>query len=237
MEKRRRIMKSGIEKKKNTVALVIIGLTALLLAGPWAVIACDDDDGGQDDDYDGLKFHCWRRPEPGGTYIGKDAGGATWSQTIVPCDPEYRRMTGVAKFANINPVGPGQPWFPATEYRTDFLVNMIRTGRSTWDFTWIAYGVKKPEDLPTYPGYAWPLTFIMVGRGTQTFAYGCDHVTLEFTSVKIWEVDLEAGIDPGVDPADGFPDEGVEPLYSLVPPGQVYTETATRFPAVSPLCP
>jgi hypothetical protein len=226
-------MKSNVEKKQSIAAAFVIGVTALLLAGPWGVVA------GHDDHYGGFKLRRWRPCKPGGAYIGKDAGGATWSQTIVPCDPECNRMTGVVRFANINPVGPGVPLFPNTEYRTDFVSNMVRAGRNTWDFTWIGYGVQKPEDPQTYPGYAWPLTFIMVMSGTQTFTHGGKDVTVDFTSVKIWPVDLEADppIDPDVDPADGFPDEGVEPLYSLVPPGEVYTETATRFPVVPPQCP
>jgi hypothetical protein len=97
----------------------------------------------------------------------------------------------------------------------------------------VAYGVGKPEDLQTYPGYAWPLTFIMVMSGSLTFTDDCDYVTYEFTSAKIWEVDLEAGIDPDVEPADGFPDDGVEPTYSLVEPGTVFTAGGTRAPVVS----
>jgi len=151
-------MKSSIEKKKSIAVMVIIGLTALLLAGPWGIVAGDADARGRNDDYDHP-----RRCKPGGAYVGKDGGGATWSQTIVPCDPACNRMTAVVKFANINPVGPGFPLFPErdTEFRTDFVANLIRTGRNTWDFTWIGYGVEKPEDPQAYPGYAWPLTFII----------------------------------------------------------------------------
>jgi len=97
----------------------------------------------------------------------------------------------------------------------------------------VAYGVEKPEDTQTYPGYSWPLTFIMVMSGSLTFADGCDHVTYDFTSAKIWEVDLEAGIDPDVEPADGFPDGDVEPTYSLLEPGTVFTAEGTRAPVVS----
>jgi hypothetical protein len=219
-------MKSNIEKKKSIAVMVIIGVTALMLAGSWGIVA------GDDEDYDDSP-----RVKPGGAYIGKDGGGATWSQTIVPCDPACNRMTGVVKFANINPVGPGFPLFPErdAEFRTDFVVNMVRTGHNTWDFTWIAYGVEKPEDAQTYPGYAWPLTYIMVSSGRATFTDGGDHVALGFTSVKIWEVDTRDPdnlIDPDVNPPDGFPDIGVEPTYSFLPPGVVYTETATRLPAV-----
>jgi hypothetical protein len=97
----------------------------------------------------------------------------------------------------------------------------------------VAYGVEKPEDIPTYAGYAWPLTFIMVMSGSLTFADGCDYVTYGINSVEIWEVDLEAGIDPDVEPADGFPDDGVEPTYSLLEPGTVFAVDGTRAPVVS----
>ncbi len=213
-------------RKRAILLAAITGLAALAIAVPWSTVT------GKDHGDDGPAGLC----KPGGVYLGKDAGGATWSQTIVPCDPAGNRMTTIAKFANISPVfsmGPGVlPWFPTTEYRTDFIGDLIRTGRNTWDFTWIGYGVEKPEDPPTYPGYAWPLTYIMVGNGTQTFSDCGDHVTLNFRSVKIWEVDVQSGIDPDVNPADGYPDEGVEPTFSLLPPGAVYTETATRAPVV-----
>lgn len=214
-------------KKRNIAIVTIIGVTALLLAVPWGIVVGDDDDG--------FKLYQWRPCQPGGAYIGKDSGGATWSQTLAPCDPARNRMTGVVKFANINPVGPGFPLFPErdTGYRTDFVTNMVRTDLNTWDFTWIGYGVEKPEDPQAYPGYAWPLTFIMVSSGSQTFSDCGDYVTIEFTSVRIWEVDLENGIDPDVDPADGFPDEGVEPTYSFLEPGTVFTVEGTRAPVVS----
>ncbi|NQT85106.1 hypothetical protein HQ563_18975 [bacterium] len=209
--------------RKRIIALFgIMGLAALILTAPWNIVA-----GGHDDDDNRP-----RRCKPGGAYTGKDPGGCTWNQTIVPCDPASNRMTGVVKFANISPVGPGFPLFPDTEFRTDLVANMVRTGRNTWDFTWIGYGVEKPEDAQAYPGYAWPLTFIMVSSGRQTFTDGGDDVAVDFTSVKIWEVDTENGIDPDVNPADGFPDIGVVPTYSFLPPGAVYTETATRFPVV-----
>lgn len=168
-------MKSSIEKKRSIAVVVIIGLTALLLAGPWGIVAGDDDG----------RARC----KPGGAYIGKDSGGATWSQTIAPCDPACNRMTGVVKFANISPVGPAgtsYPLFPTTEFRTDFVANLIRTGRNTWDFTWIGYGVQKPTEY----GYALPLTFIM-GAGLVLRSHSCQS---PYIFVGIPELIPQAGL-------------------------------------------
>ena len=135
-------MRLSTQKHKSIAVVVTIGLMALLLAGPWGIVAGDQDNGRRGN-YD--RARC---SKPGGVYTGVDSGGATWSQTLIPCDPACNRMTAVVKFANISPVGPGIAWFPDTEFRTDLVGNLVRSGHNTWDFTWVGYGVQQPPDWP-----------------------------------------------------------------------------------------
>jgi hypothetical protein len=197
-------------RKKGIPLVAIIGLAALAVSIPWGTVTGDND---------GPARHC----KPCGVYTGVDGGGATWNQTLIPCDPACNRMTAVVKFPNISPVGPygtNNPWFPTTEFRSDLVGNLVRTGRNTWDFTWIGYGVEKPTSY----GYALPLTFIIVMSGTQTFSDCGNYVTYNLT-MAIWLPGDDA------DPADGIPDEGVEPFIALPGyPEPVFPANGTRLP-------
>jgi hypothetical protein len=206
-------MKSKIENKKSIAVMVIIVVTALMLAGPWDIVVGDEDEG-------------LPHVKPCGVYTGKDPGGATWNQTLIPCDPACNRMTAVVKYANISPVGPGFPLFPTTEFRTDLVGNLVRTGPNTWDFTWIGYGVEKPPPDQAPNLYAWPLTYIIVMSGTQTFTNNGDLATYNI-AMGIWVPEDD------VNPVDGVPDEGVEPFFSTPNyPEPVFAVTGTRLPVV-----
>jgi len=155
------------------------------------------------------------RCNPTGAWTGafEYAPGMYWyfTFTVSPEDPDTKRSVGILKWLNDDPTLGGS--FPA-DYRSDFVMERIRTGKNTWKVTAVGYGVNKGTG---------ELVYIMTYSEIQKYTNNCNTAIVDDGK---WALYLPF---QDVNPIDGFPDDDQiqSPIVS-----ETFSAEANRLPMI-----
>ncbi len=186
--------------KRNTTLLAIVALTALLPTAFLSVVV--EKSWAQDGE------EPWCGWPAAGTWIswagpfGPLTEPAIIQETYTPLDPTGERLSYREQWLNGDPTMMGM--YPEADSCSDLVGEAVRTGRNTYDYTVIGYGVQ------SQPGNRGKIQYIWVNSGTLT---AINHDTMEGSDIYL----SVYSPDKDVDPADGYPDEGAEPDVCLGP--------------------
>jgi N-acetylneuraminic acid mutarotase len=125
---------------------------------------------------------------------------------LTPLDPASNRLVYTMEYVNEVVSLPG---LPALDYVSQFVGEAVRTGGNTYEYTVVGYAAKRQEEAGQRRGEVRTIAMI-TGRSELL---GRDH--RYDTYMYMWFT-----TDQDVDPADGLPDEGQEPVMVLGPFGQ-----------------
>ena len=119
-------------------------------------------------------------------------------ETLTPLDPEGKKMAYFMHLVNPDATfGFPFPPFSKTDYLSDLVGEAVKTGRNSYDFSLIGYGVKEEEKDRG------DITFIQIVTGTVSCVDG-EHKT-DIVNIAVYMADQDAD-------KDGYPDEGAEPF-------------------------
>jgi len=195
----------SLKRKRHVTLVSLIGLTLVLLMMAWTVMA----------DYDYEQGIIWTPPEQEESIAG--AWILSWppapefglteplivQETLTPLDPSGNRLLLRNTEFNVPDVPPSAE--PIYNYSwTDFVGVAVKTGRNTYEYRAYAY-------VQHYDG---------TGRG-KIVAYAVMTGKTELID-RDHRYDSELyvtyyGPDSDMNPADGFPDEGAQPLVVFGP--------------------
>jgi steroid delta-isomerase-like uncharacterized protein len=134
---------------------------------------------------------------------------------ITPLDPEGNRLLYTVKFVNEVASLPG---LPPIDYVSQFIGEAVKTGLNTYEYTVVCYAAVQQDETGQRRGQVRVIAMI-TGRAELL-----DHDHRYDTQMYMWFT-----ADQDVDPADGFPDEGQEPIITL---GPFEGDAFTRVPLV-----
>jgi steroid delta-isomerase-like uncharacterized protein len=135
---------------------------------------------------------------------------------ITPLDPDGNRLLYTVKFVNEVMSLPG---LPPIDYVSQFIGEAVKTGLNTYEYTIVCYAATHQDELGQRRGQVTVIAMI-TGRAEML---GPDQ--RNDTQMYKWFT-----ADQDVDPADGLPDEGQEPVLTL---GPFAGDAFTRVPLVS----
>ena len=141
-----------------------------------------------------------------GAWVSSFAGGP-WDtpllmlETISPQDPAGNKLTYTMHLVNPDATFAAPP-LSESDYMSDLVGEAVRTGRDSYEFSLIGYGV---EDREANRGR---IIFIWTVTGTMTCVDG-EHKTDE-VHIAVYLADQDGD-------GDGFPDEGEEPFLCIGP--------------------
>lgn len=181
---------------KRSIWIIILVVLGIVVASPPLLRAHD----GHDCDITGA----WvgNSPPIPGLYTIPVLG----TQTITPTDPTGKRFHGV--------IQPLNPPFSLTDFAPDTIGTYVRSGRGSFQFTWISYGVHA-----NYPERS-QITGFWTFSGTVECT-GADTLTLN-GMVSFYDISQDSN-------GDGLPDVGAVP-YFRAPWGW----TLNRLPLMAP---
>jgi len=125
---------------------------------------------------------------------------------LTPLDPAGNRLLYAQTYVNVVLTLP--PPVPPVDYVSDLVGEAVKTGLNAYEYTLTCYGAKRQAEPGQRCG---EITLICVISGRAELL-GPDH-RYDTYMYKWYSVDRD------VDPADGFPDEGQEPIMVLGPLG------------------
>jgi predicted ester cyclase len=134
---------------------------------------------------------------------------------LTPLDPEGNRLLYTVKFVNEVASLPG---VPAIDYVSQFIGEAVKTGLNTYEYTVVCYAATHQDEPGQRRGQVKVIATI-TGRAEML---GPDQ--RYDTQMYKWFT-----ADQDVDPADGFPDAGQEPVLTL---GPFAGDAFTRVPLV-----
>jgi len=134
---------------------------------------------------------------------------------LTPLDPEGNRLLYTVKFVNEIMSMPG---LPLIDYVSQFIGEAVKTGLNTYEYTVVCYAATHQDEPGQRRGQVTVIAMI-TGRAEML---GPDQ--RYDTQMYKWFT-----ADQDVDPADGFPDAGQEPVLTL---GPFAGDAFTRVPLV-----
>jgi steroid delta-isomerase-like uncharacterized protein len=134
---------------------------------------------------------------------------------LTPLDSEGNRLLYTVKFVNEVASLPG---LPPIDYVSQFIGEAVKTGLNTYEYTVVCYAAVQQDEPGQRRGQVTVIAMI-TGRAELL-----DHDHRYDTQMYMWFT-----ADQDVDPADGFPDEGQEPVLTL---GPFAGDAFTRVPLV-----
>jgi steroid delta-isomerase-like uncharacterized protein len=134
---------------------------------------------------------------------------------LTPLDPEGNRLLYTVKFVNEVMSLPG---LPPIHYVSQFIGEAVKTGLNTYEYTVVCYAATHQDEPGQRRGQVTVIAMI-TGRAEML---GPDQ--RYDTQMYKWFT-----ADQDVDPADGFPDAGQEPVLTL---GPFAGDAFTRVPLV-----
>ncbi len=156
--------------------------------------------------------------EPTGP-MAPDAQPAIIYETLTPLDPAGDVYAYRQSYANPDNTLGGL--LPDADLGGEMVGTAVRTGPNTYSFTLVGYAAKsRPNDRGEIQG-------ILVSSGTMTLT-GPD------TRIDSSMVMSLYGPDADINPADGLPDEGTDPMLCIAFPEDY---TAKRIPVLPPCTP
>jgi hypothetical protein len=192
--------------KRVSLLLAVVAVTALLLAAAPTVAGRAATDSG------GCEIAgAWVR------YLDVPPGAPALfiQETLTPMDPAAKRLAYVGWTVN-----PDETFFGLdleADYLSELVGEAVRTGQNTYDYSAIAYGVKKVADSRDEIRYIWVLTGSMACKDGNT--------KTDFTTGQVFLASQDSD-------GDGFPDEGEEPILCLPP----HATTLARRVPLMPRC-
>ena len=207
-----------MKAKRNASVGVIAALMAVLLTGVWSVMA----------DYEYEQSLIWTPPEQEESIAG--AWLCSWpglaelglteplkvQQTLTPLDPSCNRL--LFRETEFNSADP-----PGTEgaFWSDIIGVAVRTGRNTYEYR--ANGYVK---LPQLNNRGKIIHYIVITGKTELI--DPDHRYETGYRFTIY------GPDADVEPADGIPDEGAQPVEVLGPYDAQFYKRVRLLPSPEP---
>jgi len=161
----------------------------------------------------------WVQSVPPVGPMTQDAQPAIIYETLAPADAAGNVFVYKQTYANPDNTLGGI--LPQADLGGELAGTAVRTGPNTYQFTLVGYSGQ------TRPGNRGQILGIMVSSGTMT-------LTGPQTRIDSNLVMSLFGPDADIYPADGLPDEGVEPLMCVPFPGDY---VATRIPVLPPCTP
>jgi hypothetical protein len=144
-------------------------------------------------------------------------------ETISPLDPAGNKLTYTMHLVNPDATfGFPIPPFTEAEYMSDLIGEAVRTGRDTYDFSLIGYGVK---NVAFDRG---DILYILTVTGTMTCIDDENKTDSVYLAVYLAEQDSDK---------DGFPDEDEEPFFCVGPSPLSEAKRVPQMPACVPLPP
>jgi len=210
-------MNSKKRSQRRIALLAIIALAALLLAAPKSIIIRSSWANEGEEPWCGWPaagtWISWAEP------FGPLTEPAIVQETYTPLDPTGERLSYREQWLNGDPTMMGM--YPEADSCSDLVGEAVRTGRNTYEYTVIGYGVQ------SQPGNRGKIQYIWVNSGTLT---AINHDTMEGSDIYL----SVYGPDKDVNPADGYPDEGAEPDVCLGPMEGVSKRVPLMPPCVPP---
>ena len=108
---------------------------------------------------------------------------------------------------------------PKTDYLSDLVGEAVKTGRNSYDFSLIGYGVKEVA------GDRGDITFIQIVTGTVSCVDG-EHKT-DIVNIAVYLGDQD-------EDKDGYPDEGAEPSFCTPTGPLAVGQRVPQMPACVP---
>jgi len=154
--------------------------------------------------------------DPRGIWTGRQARGDAGEEQMAWVEVVGEEQNGISpvvmKVLNPDPALFGM--FPEVTTRTDSVGSWVRTGPSTWDYTYIGYGTTGTHEA----GYG-DVVWMLVYRGTATATDADTIVATGRAEVYSGRDDPDHPMfgalhDQDTDPRDGFPDADEVPVFS-----------------------
>ncbi len=193
-----------MNSKRNIITAAAIVVMAMVLTTSWSVVTSEIGDPNDPNEVDASGIWTGRLPR---WTEGEEQ--LTHTQLI---SEEKNGISSIIMKVH-NPVPDRFGMFPDVVAWSDSMGTLERTGPNTWNYTLISYGTAEaPEN-----GYG-EIIYIQLDRGTATVT---DNNTMianglaEFYSGHDYYHHWFGNVhDQDVDPRDGFPDAGEEPIFS-----------------------
>jgi predicted ester cyclase len=134
---------------------------------------------------------------------------------LTPLDPEGNRLLYTVKFVNEVVSLPG---LPPIDYVSQFVGEAVKTGLNTYEYTVVCYAATQQEEPGQRRGQVRVIAMITSRAELIDYDHRYD------TQMYMWFT-----ADQDVNPADGFPDEGQDPIITL---GPFEGDAFTRVPLV-----
>ena len=160
-----------------------------------------------------------------GAWVSSMSGGPgskplIMQETISPQDPAGNKLTYVLRMVNPNATfGILESPFLETEYVSDLVGEAVRTGRDTYDFSLIGYGVKNVDLDRGDIQYIWTVT------GTMTCIDGQNKTDNVHFAIYLADQDGDM---------DGFPDKDEVPVSCFGPTTFSEAKRVPQMPACVP---
>ena len=120
-------------------------------------------------------------------------------ETLTPLDPAAKRLSYVLRLVNGDATFFGLD--PEADSMSELIGEAVRTGKNTYDFSAIGYGIEAVSDNRDEIGYIWVVAGSMMCE---------DGIKTDYADLSVYTADQDSD-------QDGFPDEGEEPVLYIPP--------------------